>query len=106
MELPAEEFFEVNDGDDFGWPYCYFNQFENKKFLNPEYGGDGVITERCEGVKLPLVGLLGAHRTCWMVMTLVTTGQVTAICLPHILMGACGFVMIPISKTVSMTMPL
>jgi len=59
VELPAEEFFQVNDGDDFGWPYCYFDPFENKKFLNPEYGGDGVITGRCEESKLPLIGFPG-----------------------------------------------
>ena len=27
--------------------------------LNPEYGGDGTITERCESAKLPLVGFPG-----------------------------------------------
>ena len=59
VELPAEEFFQVSDGDDFGWPYCYFNPFEKKKFLNPEYGGDGVITDRCDGIKLPLIGFPG-----------------------------------------------
>lgn len=59
VELPAEEFYQVSDGDDFGWPYCYYDQFEEKRFLNPEYGGDGVITDRCEGVKLPLIGFPG-----------------------------------------------
>lgn len=56
VELPAEEFFQVSEGDDFGWPYCFFNTEESKKLLNPEYGGDGTIADRCEDVKAPLVG--------------------------------------------------
>jgi glucose/arabinose dehydrogenase/cytochrome c553 len=59
LELPAEEFFRIDEGADCGWPYCYYNQFEQKKFLNPEYGGDGKITERCEGVTNPLVAFPG-----------------------------------------------
>ncbi|MEJ2054286.1 MAG: hypothetical protein P8X42_10230, partial [Calditrichaceae bacterium] len=46
--LPAEEFFLVKDGMDFGWPYCYYDQIQGKKVLAPEYGGDGKITGRCE----------------------------------------------------------
>jgi mono/diheme cytochrome c family protein len=56
VDLPAEEFLMVEEGDDFGWPYCYWDPFKNQKLLNPEYGGDGSITERCEGIKEPLVG--------------------------------------------------
>jgi glucose/arabinose dehydrogenase/mono/diheme cytochrome c family protein len=59
VDLPAEEFLEIEEGDDFGWPYCYWDPFKNKKFLNPEYGGDGVSTERCEGIKEPLIGFPG-----------------------------------------------
>lgn len=59
VELPAEEFFQVNEGDDFGWPYCYYDPFEKQKFLNPEYGGDGKAVGRCEKAKLPLVGFPG-----------------------------------------------
>lgn len=59
VELPSEEFFQVSEGDDFGWPYCYYNHFEQKKLLNPEYGGDGVSTERCEGIKNPIMGFPG-----------------------------------------------
>lgn len=47
-ELPAEEFFLVTEGGDFGWPYCYYDQFQEKKVLAPEYGGDGEIVGRCE----------------------------------------------------------
>lgn len=59
LDLPAEEFLDVEEGDDFGWPYCYWDPFKNTKFLNPEYGGDGVSTARCEGIKEPLLGFPG-----------------------------------------------
>ena len=54
-ELPAEEFLQINEGDFFGWPYCYFDPMQNKKVLAPEYGGDGKKTGRCEQAKDPLV---------------------------------------------------
>ncbi len=41
-ELPAEEFQLVREGSDFGWPYTYWDHFENKRMLAPEYGGDGM----------------------------------------------------------------
>lgn len=56
VNLPAEEFFVLEDGDDCGWPYCYFDPFKNKKVLAPEYGGDGEITGRCEQKKDPILG--------------------------------------------------
>lgn len=40
-ELPAEEFFKVNEGDNFGWPYSYYDWQQNAKMISPEYGGDG-----------------------------------------------------------------
>lgn len=54
-ELPAEEFFEIEEGDFFGWPYCYFNSIDNKKVLSPEYGGDGKKIERCVDAKDPIL---------------------------------------------------
>ena len=56
LELPAEEFFQVEEGDDFGWPYCYFNSMDGQKYLNPEYGDDGKTIDRCAEAKKPLVG--------------------------------------------------
>ena len=58
-ELPAEEFLQVDQGDDFGWPYCYFDQRQGKRVLAPEYGGDGRRTTRCESKKAPLIGFPG-----------------------------------------------
>jgi len=59
LELPAEEFLDIEEGDDFGWPYCYYDQFKEQKLLNPEYGGDGKTVGRCENAKDPLLGFPG-----------------------------------------------
>jgi glucose/arabinose dehydrogenase len=40
-DLPAEILARVDSGDDFGWPYCYFDPAQKKNVLAPEYGGDG-----------------------------------------------------------------
>ena len=58
-DIPAEEFLMVEEGDDFGWPYCFYDPFQEKKLLCPEYGGDGKIQGRCEGIKDPLVAFPG-----------------------------------------------
>lgn len=46
-ETPAEELFRVQRGDDFGWPYCYFDAAQGRKVLAPEYGGNGREVGRC-----------------------------------------------------------
>ncbi len=43
-ELPAETLYELHEGDDAGWPYVYYDHFQKKKILAPEYGGDGKKT--------------------------------------------------------------
>lgn len=43
-ELPAECMYELKQGVNCGWPYIYYDQFQKKKILNPEYGGDGKKT--------------------------------------------------------------
>ncbi|MGS2738333.1 PQQ-dependent sugar dehydrogenase [Sinomicrobium sp. M5D2P17] len=40
-ELPAETLYKIEEGDDAGWPYVYYDQKQGKKILSPEYGGDG-----------------------------------------------------------------
>ena len=51
---PAESLLQMNPGDDFGWPYCYYS-FEEKKLVDaPEYGGDGKKDTRCASKKEPL----------------------------------------------------
>jgi glucose/arabinose dehydrogenase len=59
-ELPAEELVRVARGDDFGWPYCFYDGFAKRKVLAPEYGGDGQQVGRCANVKGP-VAAMPAH---------------------------------------------
>jgi len=53
--LPAEELLLVEDGSNFGWPYCYYDAAQNKKVLAPEYGGDGQKIGRCEAADDPIM---------------------------------------------------
>jgi glucose/arabinose dehydrogenase/mono/diheme cytochrome c family protein len=38
---PAEELVLLQHGADYGWPECYYDRFQQKLVLAPEYGGDG-----------------------------------------------------------------
>lgn len=42
--LPAEEFIEVKQDKNYGWPYTYYDPLKQKRMLAPEYGGDGKKT--------------------------------------------------------------
>ena len=53
--LPAEEFVVIKEGDDFGWPYSYYDHFKQKRMLAPEYGGDGI--QEAMGYANPIMGL-------------------------------------------------
>ena len=59
-ENPAEEIFQVNAGDDFGWPYCYFDQTAGHRVLGPEYGGNRSTIGRCSTTK-PTVTAFPGH---------------------------------------------
>jgi glucose/arabinose dehydrogenase/cytochrome c5 len=39
--LPAEEVVLLKQDGDYGWPTCYYDNFQHKLVLAPEYGGDG-----------------------------------------------------------------
>jgi len=65
-ENPAEELVQVNQNDDFGWPYCYYAVDQKKLVDAPEYGGDGKKSERCDSRKEP-VATYGGH---WAPMSL------------------------------------
>lgn len=39
--LPAECMYALKKGDNAGWPYMYYDEFQHKKIMAPEYGGDG-----------------------------------------------------------------
>ncbi len=58
-ELPSEEFVQVSEGDDFGWPYCYNDHQQDAKVLAPEYGGDGQEIGRCAEFEKPAVAFPG-----------------------------------------------
>lgn len=53
-ELPAEELVELKRGADYGWPECYFDGFEKKLVLAPEYGGDGKKIGACAEKDAPV----------------------------------------------------
>ena len=57
--LPSEEFVKIDKGDNYGWPFCYYDQIKNKKVLAPEYGGDGEVVGICNNFNDPLVGFPG-----------------------------------------------
>ncbi len=46
---PAEKLLRVDQSDDFGWPYCYHAIDRNRLVTSPEYGGNGMKTDRCGG---------------------------------------------------------
>lgn len=52
--LPSEEFLRVEQGAVFGFPYCYYDRFQRKYVLAPEYGGDGSKVGDCAKYPLPV----------------------------------------------------
>jgi len=58
-ENPAEEMVAIDEGDDFGWPYCYYEYDTGTKVLAPEYGGDGDEIGRCAQMEDPVVAFPG-----------------------------------------------
>ncbi len=54
-DLPAEEFHVVAQGDNFGWPYTYFDPQRGERMIAPEYGGDGVTPAEPGQYKNPLI---------------------------------------------------
>lgn len=59
-ELPAEELVQLEKGGDYGWPECYFDGFQKKLVLAPEYGGDGKKVGVC-ALKQGPVAFFPAH---------------------------------------------
>ena len=57
---PGEELLRVDRGDDFGWPYCYYDMSRRRMVLAPEYGGDGgEAVGRCARVEGPVAAFPG-----------------------------------------------
>jgi glucose/arabinose dehydrogenase len=53
-ENPLEEVLLVKQGEDYGWPYCYYNAARSL-VLAPEYGGDGTEVGRCSTLGQPVM---------------------------------------------------
>jgi glucose/arabinose dehydrogenase len=51
--LPSEVLLRVEQGGDYGWPYCYFDPDLKQLVLGPEYGGDGKKVGECAEKKKP-----------------------------------------------------
>ena len=60
-ELPAEELLLLEQGGDYGWPFCYFDGEQQKRVLAPEYGGDGGAAVGFCNEKLSPVAAFPAH---------------------------------------------
>src|ERR1700730_2101367 len=59
--LPAEEIVRLEQGHDYGWPECYFDGFQKKLVLAPEYGGDGGKKVGVCATRTPPVAFFPAH---------------------------------------------
>jgi glucose/arabinose dehydrogenase len=55
-QKPAEEYAAFSQGDNLGWPYCYYDPQSKQKVLAPEYGGDGKTVGRCADFTQPIIG--------------------------------------------------
>jgi glucose/arabinose dehydrogenase len=53
QNLPAEELLKIDQGGDYGWPYCYFDNVQQKLVQAPEYGGDGKKLGGCASKRAP-----------------------------------------------------
>jgi glucose/arabinose dehydrogenase len=58
--LPAEELLRLQQGSDYGWPMCYYDNTQQKLVLAPEYGGDGKAQGDCASKVAP-VAFFPAH---------------------------------------------
>lgn len=52
QRLPSERLLRVDEGADYGWPYCYHDP-DRGMVLAPEYGGDGESIGMCEDYPEP-----------------------------------------------------
>jgi glucose/arabinose dehydrogenase len=59
IELPAEEFHRIDEGDNLGWPYTYYDPIRGERMVSPEYGGDGETAAEPGMYKEPLIGFPG-----------------------------------------------
>ena len=60
-EVPSEELLHLEDGANFGWPYCYHDPLQGHRMLAPEYGGDGKAIGDCGEYSEPVVAFPGHY---------------------------------------------
>jgi glucose/arabinose dehydrogenase/mono/diheme cytochrome c family protein len=60
--LPSEEVLLLKQGGDYGWPECYYDPYQSKLVLAPEYGGDG---GHAVGVCASKIGPVAAFPAHW-----------------------------------------
>lgn len=58
-ELPSEELLRIDEGSNFGWPYCYHDWQQGKRVQSPEYGGDGKTVGDCAKYPAPVAAFPG-----------------------------------------------
>lgn len=59
IEQPAEEFHRLEEGDNLGWPYTYYDPIRDERMVMPEYGGDGQTPAEPGRYKEPLIAFPG-----------------------------------------------
>jgi glucose/arabinose dehydrogenase len=59
IEVPAEEFHRLEQGDDLGWPYTYYDPLRGQRMVMAEYGGDGDTPAEPGRYKDPLLAFPG-----------------------------------------------
>lgn len=59
IEIPAEEFHRLEQGDDLGWPYTYYDPLRGQRMVMPEYGGDRTTPAEAGRYKDPLIAFPG-----------------------------------------------
>jgi glucose/arabinose dehydrogenase/cytochrome c5 len=64
-ELPSEELMQLTAGGDYGWPNCYYDGFQKKLVLAPEYGGDGGDGGKAVGVCAGKTAPVAAYPAHW-----------------------------------------
>jgi glucose/arabinose dehydrogenase len=58
-ELPSEELLWIDEGSNFGWPYCYHDWQQGRRVQSPEYGGDGKKAGDCARYPGPVAAFPG-----------------------------------------------
>lgn len=58
-ELPGEEFHQLREGQNLGWPYTYWDPIKKARMIAPEFGGDGRKAEDPARYQAPVFSFPG-----------------------------------------------